>query len=328
MRKKFIVGLVLLILAGAIGFFYLYKAPMAKNIIWGAAFSQKHAVDMGLDWREAYLALLNDLKIKNLKVAAHWDLIEPRRGEYDFSDLDWQLEQAGIHNAKIMLAIGMKTPRWPECHVPEWAKGMTKEQQQEEILGMLETVITRYRGNSEIVSWQVENEPLFGFGQCPWIDKTFLMKETALVRSLDVAKRPVIISDSGEGSWWFNAARIGDVVAVTMYRRVYFHEFKTYITYPIPPAFYRAKAGIIQKIFKKPVICGELQAEPWAANQIYDGGEGDAKTMTLNQFRENIAFAQNTGFNSFYLWGSEWWYWMKTKHNQPQFWEEAKNIFN
>jgi hypothetical protein len=315
-------------LAGVAIVFYLFKAPMAKKMIWGAAFSQKHAKDMGLDWKETYLALLDDLKVKNLKIAAHWDLIEPRDGVYDFNDLDWQMEQAKLHNAKVMLAIGMKTPRWPECHVPEWAKGIGKEAQQEKILAMLEALVLRYQHNSAVDSWQVENEPLFQFGDCPWADENFLKKEAALVRSLDENKRRVVISDSGEGSWWFKAADIGDIVAVTMYRRVYFHEIKSYVTYPIPPAFYWVKSKIIGLVFKKPVICAELQAEPWAANQLYDGGDGDAKTMDIKQFNGNIAFAKNTGLDTFYLWGSEWWYWMKTKHDNPGYWEEAKKIFN
>jgi len=327
MRKKIIIWTVITLLALATVFFYIYKAPMAQKITFGAAFSQKHAKDMGLDWKENYLALLDDLKIKNLKVAAHWDLIEPQADVYDFSDLDWQLEQAESRDAKVMLAIGMKTPRWPECHVPEWAKGMNKARQQEEILKMLEAMVVRYGRDKVVASWQVENEPLFRFGDCPWVDKDFLIREAALVRSLDEQKRPVVISDSGEGSWWFNAARIGDIVGVTMYRRVYFHELKTYVTYPIPPAFYWVKSKIIGLIFKKPVICAELQAEPWAANQLYDGGDGDAKTMDIKQFRENIAFAKNTGFDMLYLWGSEWWYWMKEKHGQSQFWEEARKTF-
>jgi hypothetical protein len=327
MRKKFKAGIVLSVLALVIGFFYVYKFPMAKKMTYGAAFSQKHSQDMGLDWRENYLALLNDLKVSHIKLAAHWDLLNPRDGVYDFFDLDWQLEQARASNAKVMLAIGMKTPRWPECHVPEWAKGIGKAGQQEKILEMLEAMVTRYGNNQEIASWQVENEPLFRFGDCPWIDKDFLAKEAALVKTLDGKNRPVVISDSGEGSWWFNAAKIGDVVAVTMYRRVYFHELKTYVTYPIPPAFYGVKAKIIDLVFGKPVVCGELQAEPWAANQLYDGGAGDAKTMSLKQLKENIGFAKNTGFDTLYLWGSEWWYWMKVKHNQPQFWEEAKKLW-
>lgn len=318
---------VVTILALAIGFF-IYKAPMAKKITYGAAFSQKHARDMGLDWKETYLALLQDLKVRDIKLAAHWDLLEPQDGVYDFNDLDWQLEQARANDAKVMLAIGMKTPRWPECHIPEWANSVGKEKQQEKILEMLKEMISRYGNNQQITSWQVENEPLFGFGQCPWIDKAFLAKEAALVRSLDLQKRPVVISDSGEGSWWFEAAKIGDKVGVTMYRRVYFEEFKSYVTYPIPPAFYSLKAKIINAVFKKPVVCGELQAEPWAANQLYDGGDGDAKTMDIGQFKSNIEFAKNTGLDTFYLWGSEWWYWMKVRHSQPQFWEEARRLWN
>jgi hypothetical protein len=327
MRKKIVLAIVILILAIAVGFLYIYKFPMAKKITYGASFSQKHAQDMGLDWKETYLALLDDLKVSNIKLAAHWDILEPQDEIYDFTDLDWQLEQARARNAKVMLAIGMKTPRWPECHIPEWAKGIGKEKQQEKILEMLKTLVGRYENDPEIISWQVENEPLFRFGDCPWIDKEFLAKEAAFVRGLDSQKRPVVISDSGEGSWWFNAAKIGDTVAVTMYRRVYFQEFKAYVTYPIPPAFYGVKAKIIDTIFKKPVICGELQAEPWAANQLYDGGDGDAKTMDIKQFSDNIVFAKNTGFDTLYLWGSEWWYWMKVKHNQPQFWEEAKKLW-
>ncbi len=327
MRKKNRVLLVIILLVLAAAIFYLYVPPMAKNITYGVVFSQKHSYNMGLDWRQNYSVLLDDLGVKQIKLAVHWDIIEPNDAEYDFSDLDWQLEQARRHNAKIMLAVGMKTPRWPECHLPEWAKSLNKDVQQEKILQMLETVVRRYGGNSEIVSWHIENEPLFRFGECPWVDEEFLKKEVAQVRSLDAQKRPVIISDSGEGSMWFRAARIADIVGVTMYRRVYFHEFKVYVTYPIPPAFYWIKSKLVEIIFHKPVICVELQAEPWAANQIYDGGDGDAKTMDIGQFRRNVKFAQNTGFGTIYLWGNEWWYWMKTKHNQPEFWEEAKKIF-
>jgi len=82
MRKKIVMLVVVILLALAVCFFYIYKAPMAKNIVWGAAFSQKHAVDMGLDWKETYSALLDDLKVKNIKLAAHWDIVEPRNGVY------------------------------------------------------------------------------------------------------------------------------------------------------------------------------------------------------------------------------------------------------
>lgn len=329
MRKKIVIsGVLILLLAGALGFFCFWRAPEAENVVWGVSFSQKQAAALGLDWQAAYSALLDDLDVKKIRIAAHWDLLAPRPGEYDFSDLDWQMDEAARAGAKTVLAIGMKTPRWPECHFPEWAKTLDKERQQAAVLALLEAAVIRYRDHPALESWQVENEPLFPFGECPWRDEKFLQKEIALVKSLDGNKRPVVISDSGEGSWWLNAARAGDIAGITMYRRVYFSELGIYVDYLLPPAFYAFKAELVGLLFKKKVICVELQAEPWAIGQKYDGGANDAETMDIGRFRKNVAFARSTGLDEFYLWGGEWWYWMKTKKNRPEFWEEAKALFN
>ena len=176
--------------------------------------------------------------------------------------------------------------------------------------------------------WQVENEPLFPFGECPWVDKKFLEKEIELAKSLDSKKRPIVISDSGEGSLWINAARLGDVVGTTMYRKVWFGQFGFYISYPIPPVFYWRKAQYVQKIFDKKVIVVEFQAEPWGPKLLYDSPlEEQEKTMNLERFRNNIEFAKKTGLDRFYLWGAEWMYWMKEKQQKPEIWQEAKKLF-
>lgn len=319
-----IIGTVALILA----FFYLFKPPPAKNITYGAVFSQKHAANLGLDWKENYVALLDDLNVKDLKIAAHWDLLEPEPGVYDFSDLDWQLDQAREHKARVMLAIGMKTPRWPECHMPPWAASLRKEEQQQRILDMLKTIVLRYQGRGEIAVWQVENEPLFLFGDCPWIDKEFLKKEVAVVKSIDAEFRPVLISDSGEGSLWIDAAQIGDIVGVTMYRKVWFHEAKTYMSYPIPAAWYWARSELIKTVFKKKTICVELQAEPWCPSLLYNCSLSEQeKTMDAEQLKRNLSFAKESGFDTFYLWGAEWWYWQKQKNDNPVFWEATKKLW-
>ena len=49
--------------------------------------------------------------------------------------------------------------------------------------------------------------------------------------------------------------------------------------------------------------------------------------MNLQQFKDNVEYAKETGFDTFYLWGSEWWYWMKTVNDQPEIWNEAKKLF-
>ena len=326
MKKFILIILILILFVKAL--FFIGSPPQAEKITWGVNFSHKHAQNLGLDWQKAYLALIDDLGVKNIKLGVYWDLIEPKKGEYNFSDLDWQVKTAEDKGIKLLPVIGMKAPRWPECHIPQWAADLNKEEQQREVLGMIKEIIQRHKGSPSITKWQVENEPFFPFGECKWTDKDFLKKEIDLVKSLDDQKRPIVISDSGEGSFWFTAAQLGDVVGTTMYRKVWSTQFKTYLNYPFPPVFYWRKAEIIRKIFNKKVICVELQAEPWGPELLYSSPlEEQEKTMNPEQFQKNIEFAKKTGFDEFYLWGSEWWYWMKEKQNKPEIWNEAKKLF-
>jgi len=321
---------------------YLFMGTPQKisQISWGVNFSQKHAQNLGLDWRKAYLALLEDLNVKNIKLAAHWDFIEPEKDQYFFEDLDWQIEKAREKEAKIIMVIGMKTGRWPECHLPDWAHNLEKKEQQKEILKLLEQIVLRYKDSPVIKYWQVENEMFFPFGECPWTDKGFLKEEIKLVKSLN-EDRKILISDSGEGSFWIQAAQLGDIVGTTMYRKVWFsfswekrlipffpQDLGFYISYPFPPTFYWKKTQIIKKLFQKEVICVEFQAEPWGSKLLYDSPlKEQEKTMNLEQFRKNVEFARKTGLSEFYFWGAEWWYWMKEKQNQPEIWQEAKTLF-
>src|SRR3989344_4368797 len=173
-----------------IGYFFIGRAPQAKEIKWGVNFSKKQAQSLGLDWKAVFISLLEDMGVRNFKIITHWDLIEVQEGQYDFNDLDWQIEKLVDSGAKAFLALGMKTPGWPECHIPEWAGGFEKEKQQELILNFLENIVLRYKDSSAIWAWQVENEPFFPLGECPWVDNDFLKKEIDLVKSLDDKNRP------------------------------------------------------------------------------------------------------------------------------------------
>ena len=207
-------------------------------------------------------------------------------------------------------------------------RNLKKDDQQKEILELLGKIVEKYEGSASIAAWQVENEPLFPFGECPWRDKNFLKKEIELVKSLDGIRRPVVVSDSGEFSLWFSAAGAGDIVGITMYEKTWFKELKAYVKYPLPPVFYWRKANIIKKLFDKDVIVIELQAEPWCPNLLYNCGlEEQEKTMNLEQFKKNVEFAGKTGLKEFYLWGAEWWHWLKEKQQRPEIWEEAEKLF-
>ena len=331
MRIKTTLKLLFLILGLPILIFVIWlfvgKAPQAQNINWGISFSQKQSDLLGLSWKDNYLAILDDLKVSHLKVTAYWDLIEKEPGNYFFDDLDFQVKEAQKRNVKLTLAIGRKVPRWPECHVPEWAKGLGEEKQQESVLKLIEKIVLRYKDSENIWAWQVENEPFFPFGDCPETDEDFLKKEISLVKKLNPEKL-IMISDSGSNRFWIKTSTLGDVVGISLYRKVWFHNLNSYVEYPFPPVFYWRKYQIVKAIFNKRVICGELQAEPWGKTLLSDlPKEEQEKTMSFEQFKSNIEFAKKTGFDEFYLWGAEWWYWLKTKQNDSRIWDEARELF-
>lgn len=335
MRKFFKILLIIIAVIIAAVFillavFLAWPAPEAKSIAWGVDFSQAQAESLKLDWKKVYLAILEDLGARHIKLHTHWNWVEGQKGDYYFTDIDWQLAQAAKHQADVIYVVGMKTGRWPECHLPEWAEKLGKEEQQEKILAYIEATVKRYKNNPAITAWQAENEPLFTFGECPWYDKSFLAKEVALIKSLDPS-RPVIVSDTGEQSLWWQAAGIGDIVGTTLYRTAWIHitdKYGFYIHFPLPASAYYRRAQLVKALFGKKVINIELQSEPWVNGAFYDVPLAEQeKTMNLAQFKENISYAKKTGFDTFYLWGVEWHYWLKEKHNKPEIWDEARQLF-
>ena len=311
-----------------IAYFFIGFANQAKNMTWGVNFSVKQTEFLELNSRETYSAILNDLGAKNIKISVYWDLIEKEKGVYDFDELDWQIAEAGKNNTSIILAIGMRVPRWPECHLPTWARDLSKTEQQTEILNMLQTLVLKYKDSSVLSMWQVENEAFLKFGACPWSDDDFLRREVAFVR-LNDPNHKIIVTDSGELSLWIKASQVGgDIVGVTTYKKVWQEQLHMYVSYLFPSVYYNRRADIVKNVFKQKVIGVELQAEPWCANSIMNSSlEEQEKTMNLKQFKNNVEFAKNTGIDTFYFWGAEWWYYMKTKYNNSDIWDEAKKLF-
>ena len=308
---------------------------------YGVTFSKKQAEDLGLDWKKLYIDIFEDLGVKKIRLPAYWDEIEKEKDLFDFEDLDWLIENAEEKEAEVILAVGGRLPRWPECHFPEWVEKLDGEStstgstpeggqaaQEKEILDYIDTVVKRYKDKKNIIAWQVENEPfLTHFGQCPKLNRKLLDDEITLVRALD--DRPIIVTDSGELSFWIAAAKRADIFGTTMYLHTYSGNLKRYINYPIAPGFFQFKKNIT-RLFAKPQdwIVIELQAEPWASVPFQDASEEErVKTMNLEKFRNIIEFSSLTGFKEFYLWGVEWWYWERAQ-GRTEIWNEAKTLFN
>ena len=322
--------LALLVLIGLI--WLLFNWPVqSKNedMKFGVSFAHHHAESLELDWKEAYTAILDDLKVERMRIAAYWDRIEKEDGEYDWSDVDWQVEEAQKRGVDLVLAMGVKTPRWPECHIPEFY--MTdKAERENALLKYEEVLVNRYKNYDNIVYWQVENEPFLKFfGECPEnaVDPELVDKEIALVKGLD-PEREIIVTDSGELSLWLKAAERADVFGSTLYRIIYKPPFG-YVTYPLGPNFFRVKALFARMMTgQKNFIISELQAEPWPKAWIlHVSVEEQYKTMNPEKFEEIIEYTKKTNFSEAYLWGVEWWYWLKERQDKPEMWEAAKNLF-
>jgi len=303
--------------------------PKRNELKYGVTFSQKQAMALGLDWKKTYIAMLDELGVKKLRLSAYWDDLQSvEGGEYTWNDLDWQISEASSRNAEIVLAMGGRLPRWPECHYPEWVNNLDKDKKEKYTLDYLEKTILRYKENKNITAWQVENEPFLKyFGICPPLDSNFLDKEIALVKKLD--SRPVIVTDSGELSLWVPAAKRADIFGTTMYRDTYSAKLERYVHYPITPAFFRFKKNVTS-FFAKPQkwVVIEMQGEPWGPKPFQNLSEEErSKTMNLQKFKDMIEFSSTTGFSEFYLWGVEWWYWEKEIQNNPDIWEAAKELY-
>ena len=317
-----------LLIIFAFTYMFVGKADLPDKINYGITFSQFFAEEMSLDWKKAYLSALDDLNIKKLRLIAYWPLIEPEEGNYYFQDLDWQIDQAEKRNAEVILAFGQKLPRWPECHIPEWAEKLSKSEKEEKILEIIEKIVNRYQNKDVIKYWQVENEPFLNFGECPELDKIFLSKEIALVRNLDKTGKPVMLTASGELSSWIMPASEADVLGTTLYRIVWNDRFG-HITYPIPAVFYYKRANWVKRITGiDKIIIIELQAEPWGPKMIYEtDDEFQSLSMNLEKFKKILDYTRRTGFDEAYLWGFEWWY-QKKEQGNASIWNEAKKLWD
>jgi len=299
-----------------------------EEVYFGTTFSNRYAEELGLDWKETYIAILDDLGVKKIRLAAYWLEVEPEQEQFDFSNIDFQINEAAKRDVEIILGVGQKLPRWPECFIPEWAH--ENPDKDEALLNYIEESVNRYKDVDQIVYWQVENEPfLAGFGVCPPFDKDLLDEEIELVRSLD--DRPILITDSGELGDWVRARKRGDVFGTTMYRDVWFREVIPF-HYPLPPTWFKFKDYVSRALtggtYAEKIIVVEMQAEAWGPDPIpYITLEQQLKYMNFDDFKDNIVYSKRAGFPEIYLWGAEWWYYLKTMQDIPEFWQHAKTLF-
>lgn len=315
-----------------LGLFILSFQGKQKEHQFGVSYSPMYASQLGLDPKTTFTKMLDELGVKLVRLPVYWNEIEQFPNQINFSSIDYYLQEAQKRNVKIILVLGYKQPRWPECFDPYWVRHTTYDKRQEKILSLVEKEIDHFKNFPTVSGWQIENEPFFNFGFCDKVidqTKKLLQKEVEIVKSKD--SRPVLITDSGELSNWIEASKIGDIFGFSLYRQVWGPYFGTQ-KYPLPPIFYTLKADLVRLLIQNPnkkFIVSELQTEPWIPNykdplQMTPGEQ--AKILTVSDLASNIEFAKQTGASQSILWGVEWWYFM-ANNNHPEYLQYAKQLF-
>lgn len=319
---------------------------------FGTTFAHYELAARGLDWRAA-LDAADDLGLDLLRIGANWDAIEPREGTFDFAELDDLIARAAAKNYKLLVTVGMKAPRWPEYHVPSWAKPrlspldaaldalvipilgqrlgveVSKDPHlRKRTLRFIEETVQHVKAlpaASAIVAWQVENEPMDKAGPHRfWIGAGFLAEEVALVRRLDPGRTVLVncwcedqrISNFpwGDGDYSIrNALALADAIGLD-----------TYIDVGGMPLNRLDEMNRCVRLPKDDLARAEAagkdswiiesQAEVWGS---YDPSTQDVRWLVSQHLGED--------YRTIVLWGFESWYAKKLAGNAAM-WDTVKDL--
>jgi hypothetical protein len=328
--KRIGLGLLVLVALLFLAYQILALSTPPSRTEYGMSFSAMYAKELRLDWQEAYIAILDDLRVRKLRLMAHWPTIEPTKGTYDFSELQFQLDEAQKRGAKAIVAVGRRTPRWPECHVPEWYKSESEEARKGYVKDVVRKTVETFKDHPAVEIWQVENEPyleIFAAMHCGDLDEDLLEEEIEIVRSIDPSRK-ILVTDSGNLGTWYKPYQIGDLFGTSVYIYLWNPEVGPFKSL-LPPSFYRVKRSLMELFFaNKPAYLIELSIEPWLLEPVADTPlEVQFERMSIEKFQEILDFAHETHFDRQYLWGAEWWYWL-SKQGHPEFWEAGRRVFD
>ncbi|MFC1479976.1 beta-galactosidase [Candidatus Omnitrophota bacterium] len=325
----------------------------AEPLRIGTTYSPRQSEYMDMDWRQTYLAVLDE-GFAIIRLGAYWDEIEKRENSYDFSSLDWQLKEAREREIPVVLTVGMKAPRWPEYFIPEWVLEKTNLPfgadvsksafLRERTLKFIKKVVEHYKENPNIHYWQVENEPMDRMGEKYWfIGKDFLRQEVELVRSLDEANRPILLTAATYPNkilrfitrlfLWHDPVKeslaIGDIIGLNIYpvigRKFWFGNVYFRVGPEEHAAYFPKLVASIEKRGLK-VWLTELQAEPWEPGQLVykqkarpPSGDPELAMEVLREFHE-------LGVDTVLLWGAEYWLYRAQHHGDAEWQDTVREI--
>lgn len=304
----------------------------SKPLELGVSFIPDYAQSLGVDPKATIDALLN-IGVRHFRLVSYWSDVEAVPGQYDFSQLDWQFKEAEANHAKIILTVGLRQPRWPECHAPNWVNINAPDNQwQPQLEAYMQKVVERYRNSPSLQSYQLENEYfLGGFGICTNFNRARLVSEYNLVKRLD-SRHPIIVGRSNNALGFPVGQPQPDEFSISIYKRIWDAGVTgRYLEYPFPAWFYGFIAGTQKILNHRDMMIAELQAEAWPPNgqsikQVSLAEQN--KSLNVERLKDRFDYGRATGMHQIELWGAEYWYYRDQVLHDPSLWQVAQQEFS
>ncbi len=299
-----------------------------------------------LDPRGSFDTLLK-YPFQVLRLGAYWSRIEPRRGVFDPSELDWQIEAAERAGKQVVLCVGaLKCFGYPEFFAPRHVVEALPERRRilaQDYPALLDAatdfigrIVERYRESRSIVAWQVEHESVDPLGlEHSWrLDLGFVEREVAAVRAADPG-RPVLMngflpmSIVGGLSQWLQtrdqgdslaaALQLADVIGIDFYPRTALFALRgvsAYLDSTGAPWQFRTVDGVLRAAQRsgKRVMFSEVQAEPWEAVTLPPNPHGRVPASCrpedlIANYNVVVRRAKRAGIglDACLFWGAEYW---------------------
>ncbi len=317
--------------------------PATRPYYLGTTFSPLQCYYMGLDFRQAFQAIVS-LGFDRMRLGAYWNVIEKQPGVYDFSELDWLLAQCDQHGIAVALSLGMKVPRWPEFHFPDWVSlrgdtgaGDRPLDQRSPIvadlaLNFIDRVVEHCKMAPALKYWQIENEPFtrLEIAGGRWLSPEFVQREIGLVRSRKLADQKILLTNAihlptpklvEDEPAFQNSLRLADAVGINVYTKVPTGFSGAY--FEPTPEFWRTLQdwqGTMRSADREAWIA-EAQAEPWEPQQLVATQKLNYPSASPRQMRNLTHQLRDAGYGTILLWGCEYWYWQKQQRQNLWWWQ-------
>jgi glycosyl hydrolase family 10 len=270
-----------------------------------------------------------ELNFDHLRICTYWDETEKAEGQYDWSQLEKILNVCQKKQQGVILTLGVKAPRYPEFHFPDWIKNkdLNNSQTQKKILNFIKQTVKKFKNLSCIKYYQVENEALDPSGpDSLTIPFSFLKKEIALVKKLD--NRKIIVSlwanELSKRNLLPKLDKTSDIVGLDLYYQQFIGKILNKSFYTGPLDSQQKIAKLLRKLNQKAWIM-ELQAEPWEANEQNYLAK-NPKSISPEKIKSFYQKANKLPVSTIFFWGFEYWFYQLNKNKNNNYFKTILEI--